>query len=112
VKPAALGATLLLHTAALGSIYHFNTTAPAAYAGQATYTVALLSGGHPSAPTPIDPLPSATQASSARTDAPLSENLSFLATTLEQAVQLLIEAETDVKDDDLRHRIDVFLKKE
>ena len=72
MKPAALGATLLLHTAALGGFYHFSTTAPAAYTGQPTYTVALLPGGHPSTPAPTNQRPPAKLTSGASTDAALS----------------------------------------
>ena len=45
MKPAAFAATVLLHTAAAGTFYHFSTTAPDARIGDAPYSVALLQGG-------------------------------------------------------------------
>lgn len=45
MKPAAIAATLLLHTAAVGTFCHFSTTVPEARIGDTTYTVALLQSG-------------------------------------------------------------------
>ncbi len=88
MKPAAIAATVLLHTAAVGTFYHYSTTEPNPRTGDTIYSVALLQGNaahNTSAdqrPPPDAPLsPSHTAAMASNASAAQSGQTSFTGIT-------------------------------